>query len=442
MGDAELSPDIERLAKKWEKDPSSKVFAQLGDLYRKAKLYDEAIQVLSKGLELNPNYAPGHLVMAKTYLDQMRSAMAKEELEKVLAIDPQNVVALRLIAPIVEKGGSDEELTRIYELILSVDPGDQSTFEKLDQLKKRKAQRAEAAPDTGAGGEFQVETFQQFRPPSDKGETISDVKSDLVDQMVVEPLQKEPTFAKDLPEEKIEVEPYVDKPGADIKSTEEVVEEKVEIEPYVDRPGADIKSSETEEVVEEELEIERDVAFQTSTEEPVVEEKIDTSIMGQLTGGKEIKEEEIVDEEIELQSDLMSQMGAAGESSTETGEATEKIDTDIMGQLTGEPSAQPEPEVEKVEPPEAEVPKSTASEPLVEQEPPPTTEEVKREEISSIEDVLETKPKEEVPTVDDILKPEEPETKPVEEKEEQKEEPEKEKDSIQSFREWLDGLTK
>lgn len=438
MGEAELSPDIERLVKKWEKDPSSRVFAQLGDLYRKAKLYDEAIQVLTKGIEMNPNYAPGHLILAKTYLDQMRSAMAKEELDKVLSIDPQNVVALRLLAPIVEKGGTDQELTRIYELILSMDPGDQTTFEKLDQLKKRQPQKKEEVP---TGSEFQVETFQQFRPPEDKGEPISEVKSDLVDQMVVEPLQKKPTFVSDLPEEKVEVEPYVEKPGGDIKSTEEIIEEEIDIEPYVERPGADIKPTETEEAVEEELQIERDISFQSTTEEPVAEEKIDTSIMGQLTDGKEVGGEEVVDEEIDLQSDLMSQMGAGIEKGVEI--EGEKIDTDIMGQLTEEPTTKTEPQEEIkekqiVEPEPAQI---KTPESITAKEQPSTTVESREkvEEISSIEDVLEGKSSdEEVPTVDEILKPEE--TK--EPKEEKQEDEDKGKESIQSFRDWLDGLTK
>ena len=328
MGEAELSPEIERLAKKLEKDPSSRVFAQLGDLYRKAKLYDEAIQVLSSGLEQNPNYALGHLVLAKTYLDQMRSAMAKEELEKVIELDPQNIVALRLLSPIVEKGGSDQDLTRIYELILAVDPSDQQTLEKLNNLKKRQSEKKEVPT-----GEFRVETFQRFQPPEEKGETMEEVKSDLVEQMTVEPLRK------DLPEEKVEIEPYVERPGSDVKSSEEI-------------------------------KIERDASF-TPTKEPVPEEKID------------------------VQSDLMSQMGVEPEK--KEGEVVEeKIDTDIMGQLTGET-------IKKEE-----------------------------EDVSSIEDVLKVTTPEDVPTVDEILA--EPEAKP--------EEKEEKKDNLQSFRDWLDSLSK
>jgi len=328
VGEAELSPEIERLAKKLEKDPSSRVFAQLGDLYRKAKLYDEAIQVLSSGLEQNPNYALGHLVLAKTYLDQMRSAMAKEELEKVIELDPQNIVALRLLSPIVEKGGSDQDLTRIYELILAVDPSDQQTLEKLNNLKKRQSEKKEVPT-----GEFRVETFQRFQPPEEKGETMEEVKSDLVEQMTVEPLRK------DLPEEKVEIEPYVERPGSDVKSSEEI-------------------------------KIERDASF-TPTKEPVPEEKID------------------------VQSDLMSQMGVEPEKKEEE-VVEEKIDTDIMGQLTGET-------IKKEE-----------------------------EDVSSIEDVLKVTTPEDVPTVDEILA--EPEAKP--------EEKEEKKDNLQSFRDWLDSLSK
>jgi len=365
VGDTELSPDIERLAKKLEKDPSSRVFAQLGDLYRKAKLYEEAIQVLTSGLKKNPNYALGHLVLAKTYLDQMRPAMAKEELERVIELDPQNMVALKLLAPILEKSGTDEELIRIYELILAINPADQATLDKLNEVKSRK-RRTEEVPT----GEFRVETFQQFQPPKEKGETMAEVQSDLVEQMRVEPLKREPTFKKDIAEEKLDVQPYVERPGADLKSSED-------------------------EPVEEELEIVRDTTF-TPTEEPEPEEKIDTSIMGQLTGGKEVKGEEVVEEKVDLQSDLISQMGFESKKEQTEEVVEEKIDTDIMGQLTGEPT--------------------------------------KKEEVSSIDDVLKVTPPENVPTVDEVLKT--PEEKKEEEEEEEK------KDNLQSFRDWLDSLTK
>jgi hypothetical protein len=47
--------DIERLKEKIDKDPDSKLFVPLAEEYKKAGMFDEAIDVLTICLERQPN---------------------------------------------------------------------------------------------------------------------------------------------------------------------------------------------------------------------------------------------------------------------------------------------------------------------------------------------------------------------------------------------------
>ncbi len=46
--------------------------------------YEEAVKDLQKAIELNPNYTNHHLELGRTYLDQKKYDLAKQEFEKVL----------------------------------------------------------------------------------------------------------------------------------------------------------------------------------------------------------------------------------------------------------------------------------------------------------------------------------------------------------------------
>ena len=53
-----------------QKDPASKVFAPLADIYRRYAMFNEAFEILHKGIRHNPSYVPGHLALARCHYDQ------------------------------------------------------------------------------------------------------------------------------------------------------------------------------------------------------------------------------------------------------------------------------------------------------------------------------------------------------------------------------------
>lgn len=55
--------EIERLKEKLDKDPNSKLFIPLAEEYKKAGMFDEAVDVLLKGLERQPGYMSARVAL-------------------------------------------------------------------------------------------------------------------------------------------------------------------------------------------------------------------------------------------------------------------------------------------------------------------------------------------------------------------------------------------
>ncbi|UCC11541.1 MAG: tetratricopeptide repeat protein [candidate division WOR-3 bacterium] len=129
--------EIARLSERYNKDPKSRIFVQLADAYRKNNMIEEALDVLQKGLEHHPDYPLAHLIMGKCRFDKRMYAQAKESFQKTLEFDPQNVVALRMLAQTCEITNDEEGQITAYKGLLTIDPFDDQAREKLSQLEAK-----------------------------------------------------------------------------------------------------------------------------------------------------------------------------------------------------------------------------------------------------------------------------------------------------------------
>lgn len=137
------------LRRKLEKDPGSRLFAQLAEELRKDGKHDEAISVARKGLEKNPNYPSARLTLARALLDSGRPAEAKPELEAIVKASPDNIMASRLLGEALAELGETAQALQQFEKTLKISPGDKAVLERLAELKGRLSAPppgAEAAP--------------------------------------------------------------------------------------------------------------------------------------------------------------------------------------------------------------------------------------------------------------------------------------------------------
>jgi tetratricopeptide (TPR) repeat protein len=153
-GEVKLRPEIEKLSIKLEKDPKSKVFAQLADAYRKSNMVDEAIEIAKRGLEIHPNYAAAHLVLGRCYLEKRIFSLAREELERAANLDPYNSVTLKVLADALFAQGAKEEAIRRYQQVVDMDPLNNEVTERLEELLPPQAAQepGKGAPEPNIAG--------------------------------------------------------------------------------------------------------------------------------------------------------------------------------------------------------------------------------------------------------------------------------------------------
>jgi tetratricopeptide (TPR) repeat protein len=141
------TPRISELRKKLEKDPGSRLFAQLAEELRKEGRHDDAITVARTGLAKNPNYPSARLTLARALLDSGRPGEARPELEQVVRAAADNILASRLLGEALEDLGQEAEALRQFEHTLRLSPGDKALGAKIAELK---AKMSSARPPVAA----------------------------------------------------------------------------------------------------------------------------------------------------------------------------------------------------------------------------------------------------------------------------------------------------
>ena len=142
--DAPIPPEINKYLAILSKDPGSMVFAPLAEAYRKIGMLDEAIATAQDGLKLHPNYVSGMVALGRAYFEKGALAEARETLETVLVIAPDNIVASNILDEIKSKwsGASGQKI-------------DEPETEELIELEElTELTEIEAEEETG---DFQVE---------------------------------------------------------------------------------------------------------------------------------------------------------------------------------------------------------------------------------------------------------------------------------------------
>lgn len=101
------TPRIEELKRRVQSDPASIAFAALAEEYRRAERFEEAIATCTTGLVRHPSYLSAHVTLGRALIEVGRPEDAREELEYVLKLAPENLAAIRGLAEIHHRIGQD-----------------------------------------------------------------------------------------------------------------------------------------------------------------------------------------------------------------------------------------------------------------------------------------------------------------------------------------------
>jgi len=177
--------EIEKLEKRWAENPKGRNFAPLADAYRKAGELDRAIELCTAGLELHPDYVSAHIVLGRCLMDQKNDPGASDVFRKVLALDPENVLALKILAEIAERGHRYPEAVDWLTRLLNADPMNGDAAEALTRARSRAAQSAGqsspppvAAPVRAAVPEQVVRLVPEPPPPPPRRDFVVEHESE------------------------------------------------------------------------------------------------------------------------------------------------------------------------------------------------------------------------------------------------------------------------
>ena len=96
--------EIEKLERRYAENPHGLTFAPLAEVHRKIGDVPRALELLTAGLELHPNYIPASIVLGRCHQDQGDLGAAEAAFAHVLRLDdektrlwdaPVNTPALR-----------------------------------------------------------------------------------------------------------------------------------------------------------------------------------------------------------------------------------------------------------------------------------------------------------------------------------------------------------
>jgi tetratricopeptide (TPR) repeat protein len=131
------NPRIDDLRKRLEKDPGSRLFAQLAEELRKEGDLEEAINVCREGLKRQPGYPSARMTLGRALFDTGDLVAARAEFETVLKGAADNILASRLLAECLQGLGDLHGAAKQYRTTMALAPGDKQVQAHLEAVEKQ-----------------------------------------------------------------------------------------------------------------------------------------------------------------------------------------------------------------------------------------------------------------------------------------------------------------
>ncbi len=120
---------ISKYKSQLEKDPRSKVFAPLAEVYRKVGMNDEALALLKRGLIHHPSFSAAIIIYGQLLLEKDEVEEAYTILKPQLSINGDNIKFLKLFAQSCFKQNLILEALNTYKRVLFISPKDMEATE-------------------------------------------------------------------------------------------------------------------------------------------------------------------------------------------------------------------------------------------------------------------------------------------------------------------------
>lgn len=130
-----LSPLFLKYQAEYEKNPRSRVFAPLAEMYRKVGMTDKAMEILAAGIRQHPTYVLGYLGMANCYYDIQQFSLAYNTLKPFVDTNRDNLKLQRLYADVCMSLDKKEEALNTFKYLLFMTPKEKELAEIVNKLE-------------------------------------------------------------------------------------------------------------------------------------------------------------------------------------------------------------------------------------------------------------------------------------------------------------------
>ena len=131
------SPLLYDYLKRFQEDPTSRIFAPLAEAYRKAGLVNEAVDIAREGLRIHPGFVGGRVALARALFDQQKFEEVIQELSTIIHDAPDNLAAQKLLGESCLMTGRLAEALGAYKMLLYYNPRDGETGRMVQELESQ-----------------------------------------------------------------------------------------------------------------------------------------------------------------------------------------------------------------------------------------------------------------------------------------------------------------
>jgi tetratricopeptide (TPR) repeat protein len=174
---------IDELRKRLDKEPGSRLFAQLAEELRKEGELSDAIRVARTGLLQHPAYTSAHMTLGRALLDTGDLPGARAQFEAVLRGAPDNILASRFLGETLEAMGDLGSALLQYRATLRLAPGDRQIESQIRVLEERLG-----AP-----------TLRKVTPPAPPAAARSPAGPAAIPEVPAPPVAREPSAVEEPP---------------------------------------------------------------------------------------------------------------------------------------------------------------------------------------------------------------------------------------------------
>jgi hypothetical protein len=201
--------EIEKLERRYAENPHGLTFAPLAEVHRKNGDIPRALELLTAGLELHPNYIPASIVLGRCHQDLDDLPSAEAAFAHVLRLDDENVIALKSLADISERLERHSEAENWLRRLMAVDRSNDDAKEQLLRVQAAKARGSASIPAASAPAEAKEQAKVDAPAPAPALEMIdlAEPAQSAASPPVREAIPPEPAVARKLEPDPLEAEP-------------------------------------------------------------------------------------------------------------------------------------------------------------------------------------------------------------------------------------------